>query len=222
MKKDDVFKWGDSGTWPYDAPGMIFVARAVERLGHHLYADWQVTDSVASPISVAGKRFEKIKEFVRESCAWGTIVSCVQFPDGSFSKPIPASHWNTDRFQEWFRRGKLSPVDAFGGWNTNTTPEYWLFFTADTLEASLAPKIEQERPTTAGRAGFKQRLVELMEASPTQRTISKDRQIEIGIKEFNLSGRDASGVRDQVLREVADHIREAWSKRGPTVTSTNS
>jgi hypothetical protein len=175
------------------------------------------------PETAAHNRYVGVKEFIRENCAWKKLGAYVQSGDGEFH-PLKPSLWNTDRFEEWFRSGKLSAVDAFGGWNTDTAPKYWLFFSADTLESLTGPKPDQAAlSTTAGRRGFKERLIALMLASPNRRTISKDEQIAIGTSdEYKLSARDASGVRDQALREVPDVVRKAWSRHGPTVSSVSS
>lgn len=151
---------------------------------------------------------------IRKLCAFRKLRAYAQSPHSGEFAQIRDSIWNTDHFQEWFRQGKISAVDAFGGWNTNQRPEYWVFVSTADLTSVYA---EMEKQRLARAVDVEN------DVSPPDRSMKSDVQIGKLVAECQIlreaaekEGRSAPS-QTEVWRHLAKqfHVsrakaREAW------------
>lgn len=233
--------WEREKDWPFDASGRIFFARAILAVGRARYgAQWQDTDPIlqdGTPVArmklppdlqnaqhakAARTRYEGVSLAIREHCAKGELASFVQSDRGDFTE-LGASIWNTRRFERWFRDGKLSSVDAFGGFNTDDTPKYWLFFDGTMLDELLS----RQKDDAATAVGSDERIPQpeyeevenffIFEVKELWKGHDKSPHYRVTRDEFEtLCKRKWPGCNSTIPRSVWGKNRpEDWEKRGP-------
>lgn len=200
--------WRRQQDWPFEPSGYYFLARAAQILCPD--ANEGLQQKAAAPM--------------RRQLADGELRAAALLGNGTLA-PVPPDAWVVDEnFSQWFSACQITNFALFGSGihPLAGVTHHWLFIQKAGLDANLARPEQSGRSTVAGREGFKRWLVDLMLASPNQKTISRDQQIAVGTGEHKLSARDAAGVRDRALSEVPEAVRKAWSKSGPTASSVSS
>ena len=145
--------WRNPNAWPFDAPGYVFVLRAIHSLGMNSFGDeW--------PSDIQGARsasdFRDAALTLREHCAFGRLSAAIQWSDGTFD-PIPAARWNTRDYEQWFIDFKAPGTVVSDNWHPlANVPECWIFIERSGLDALLgrhapqAPLPAKAEETEAG------------------------------------------------------------------------
>lgn len=186
----DRFSWLNTNSWPsFDGPGYVFLGRALQRVGAHLFPDaWTARD----PIDPEGQeRFRAAKEAIRKHCAYGDLIAAQLWEhDGSYN-PLKASIWNTSKFDSWFKNCQISSADAYGS-STGSNSYYWLFIGEKGLDELVKPA-PAPAPLTATQGGYLSPYMVLM--------------FDV-IREFSIDAENQS-KKDSIL----EFIEKEWVRR---------
>lgn len=124
--------WVSPDEWPFDAPGHVFAARALDRLGRLKFgAEWpqRIEDVRRSPL------LNVVSGDIREHCAFGRLKSYLQRADGRFVA-IAAQAWNTADYRAWFQDQFRAPATVVPqNWNPFAEiPRWWIFIGQEELD----------------------------------------------------------------------------------------
>lgn len=240
--KPDPF-WSAAHKWPHDAMGMVFLARAVLRVGEAMFGDqWKGYEPTTPDPPPFGKdaaqrtaainllapgriRYEAVKSaivagFLAES---GLPFVLRNNNTGAFSDPLPQHWWNTELIEPRFARCEINPREpisrAFAG--RGFLP---IFVPSENLVPFIAlvsksQDVGPEPKNTAEDAKKLERyLTEIMERSPNKRTHTKKRDIAPWMREntpsISPTSRPYNEIRKSVLDKAPQETRDAWGKKG--------
>ena len=217
--------WNFRIGWPQDGAGNVFLGRALNEIGEVLFPGaWTGKEAAAAHFGSAAemkssddaRRFHKVKATIRDALANGRLLSVLCPPDGgAFSFPQPPGHWNSENIDNRFVRCQIDPKVPFSATHTGAGHQ-WIFITRQSLDAFKKDQTPQEIGASAkkhlgsNRVAFKLKLIEIVLASPTKRSISRDALRKLARDEYKLPGKQAEKIRSEVLAEVSADIRAVW------------
>jgi hypothetical protein len=190
--------WSDQDAWPFDAPGYVFIPRAIDALGKILFTDEWPSDILNIRKS---PRITDVVLTLREHFAFGRLIGVIQRYNGTF-EPLPAEIWNTRDYEQWFNADFKAPSTATG-WHDSPfgTPECWLFVERNGLLRVTSAKMElsdTDNPPEVGNY-----------LSPYMRIMLE------AIRRQNLTREDQSTVESikSTIREIAKEMNVELSER---------
>jgi hypothetical protein len=177
--------------------------------------EWLLAYEIDADQRDAANRSRVVRRFIQENCLAGKLAGYVQDSNGIFHS-LHHRAWATARAEVWLTIGKLSSLEAFGGWNTNEIPRHWLFFSAEDLQSIATheggPSMKV-RTHAGGQTKFREFLRAEIDRSPKRKTLKK-KEIEHRAASLGLSGRMADRIRTEVIRAFPEDVQAVWTRAG--------
>ena len=238
VSEDEHFNerfWRDSTLWPDDAPGYIFLPRAVQKLESLFYAepltappksgsDSDDEEDTATEdafeiyeAAMITRRNEIVRRFIA-ACRSGTLACAVRPKLGGPFTKLEQTIWNSERCHHWFQYCDISlqsPYDTDEGSNWSTTKQ-WLFVTNESLAKFAGYTLETILPSNTSRylspyMRLMIRVVEDLDITPANQPKLETLKGEFIERWKKLTDEDLS---DRLAHGMASLVRDPESQGG--------
>ena len=236
VSEDEQFNerfWSDSTLWPDDAPGYIFLPRAVQKLESLFYTEplmappksgSDIDDEEAAAIEDAFelyeaaqvvRRLDTVKKFM-DACRTGTLACATRPKLGGAFQELDRSIWNSELCHRLFRFCDISLEAPYADdeWTPNTAKQ-WLFVTSESLTRFDASE-QATGPSTPSRhlspyVSLMLGVIDALNITPTNQPGVKELVSELGKRWQEMGNKSLSG---RLSSSMATLVRDLESQAG--------